>query len=545
MTEETHEPQSVLGPEKIEWRGLDSKVFEKLGQPGEYQLIGYEQPVHWMDTEGKLQDIDLNIVDNKVDKCCYIAEIMTDNFGLKMQYRDTGQKFEIILKDIDGIKIRGRTPDVITNGNVAEWKEVVKDLDIVFEFQQDQVRIFRKLKTKDAPVKIHFETITEERQGDEQVHVNQKFFGVDAKGREVILDTTFEEPETIAKKDGFRIVKQQIYDKFTKQIINIDEKTRVRTPGDDVEYPVMIDPVVGFKIKKTGSSDTDEMHFHEVWTQSQARAKANTSEGTYVTGSNPLRLKWSYIQSNGEPTPQTTGGDPAEWRNFYQRFQGITIPMGATINSATLRHYYNAQGNSTTKPKVEVKAINAKISPNLTFASPTLMNNQDGGPPDFIGSIYGKIHNRTDFVKTTGSALLKATQQIPYLTTTSIYASYATPSKIGGTPVTFDVQAIIQRLVDQFDYNNEDMFFDVRLAEDVGNVPFINANAAGGGPAIVSLYRIQNNGTPSATSYGQGQKVARLLIDFSAPVVPETTILADAMLLYQGAVHGQCGVQPW
>ncbi len=290
--EQQHTPQSILGPEKIEWRGLDSKVFEKLGQPGEYQLVGYDGPVHWLDTEGKLQDIDLTITDNKVDKCCYIAEILTDNFGLKIEYRDTHQKFEILLKDIDGIKIPGREPDVIENGCVAIWKNVAKDLDIAFEFQQDKVRIFRKLLTKDAPVKIHFETITQELIAEEQVQVNEKFFGQDSKGREVILETKFDEPVIETKEDGFRLVKQQIHDTFTKQIIHIDEKTRVRTKSDDVEYPVIIDPVVTLRAKDMADSGMMAQYFSGtsltsgyVWNRGRVRIIRNESQpaGTPVT----------------------------------------------------------------------------------------------------------------------------------------------------------------------------------------------------------------------------------------------------------------------
>ncbi len=288
MSEEPqHPPQSILGPEKIEWRGIDSKVYEKIGQPGQYQLVGFEGPVHWLDTEGKLQDIDLTIKDGKVDQCCYIAEIMKDNFGLKIQYRDTMQKFEIIIKDIDGIKILGREPDKIENGCVAIWNDVAKDLDIAFEFQQDKVRIFRKLKTKDAPTKIHFETITQELIAEEQVQVNQKFFGMDAKGREVILETKFDEPVTEAQKDGFRLVKQQIHDEFTKQIVLIDEKTRVRTKGDDVEYPVTIDPVVTLRAKDMDQNGFMAQYFSGatltsgyVWNRGRTRLIRNEHFGS-------------------------------------------------------------------------------------------------------------------------------------------------------------------------------------------------------------------------------------------------------------------------
>ena len=495
MSEEQHTPQSVLGPEKIEWRGLDSKVYEKLGQPGEYQLIGFEQPVHWLDTKGKLQDIDLNIVDNKVDKCCYIAEIMTDNFGLKIQYRDTGQKFEIILKDIDGIKIRGRTPDVITNGNVAEWKEVVRDLDIIFEFQQDQVRIFRKLKTKDASTKIHFETITEQLVAEEQVQVNQKFFGQDAKGREVILETTFSEPETITH-DGVKIVKQQIYDTFTKQIINIDEKTRVRTPGDDVEYPVTIDPTI--TIKPTASPDQFD------WI-----IKWSSSAPTYTyanANSGPMR-NFAYGLVTGSAYSSGTNG---RLQGTLTRFKGITIPIGATINSAIISQWYWRQP-SINVANVRMRAVNSQN------ATPTTVSAI--APSDAYA-----LMTRTNWVKDTGSVTITESTGFSSLTNSSVAQ--------GSNLKTWDVKTMVQRLVDQFAYVNQSMFFDQRpFPTDQGQNIYFYAN------------QDYPQGSPG-TSYGAGPQVTKLVIDFSVPVT-EKTFIADAMLLYQGAVWGQCGDQPW
>ena len=56
--DEQLEIPAELGAEVIKWRGIDSKVYEKKGRPGDYQLVGFETPVHYMDTEGKLQDIE-------------------------------------------------------------------------------------------------------------------------------------------------------------------------------------------------------------------------------------------------------------------------------------------------------------------------------------------------------------------------------------------------------------------------------------------------------------------------------------------------------
>jgi len=493
MSEEIHEPQSILGKEKIEWRGTDSKVFEKVGQPGEFQLVGYENPVHYKDEDGKLQDIDCTVVDGVVEKAPYIAKIMKDKIGLTMTYRDTGQRIDMVLRELGLDKVPHKKPHKI-EGNIVEYEEVVPNVDILFVFEPEQVRIYRILKNADAPTNVHFESIIDNIGAG--ATVLPKFFGADAKKREIILETKFEDPIEYVTNNGTKVLRQHIYDNFTKETIHIDEKTRIRTVSDEVEYPVHIDPTI------TKRSNT--------------ALSSGMMKVTYNTGSTPVPVYGSIISNNGASYPRafidfayhTTGGpapspySAARNRNVYHHFVGITIPMGAIINTAVLTSRVN---RTQTAFKCEINAVNDKV---FGISSPSAYTSP--------ATILSKILDN-NFVKTTPTG------------TKNLGVTY-TPASTANTPgyptvSAIDVKPIVQRLVDQFDYNNNSMFFQVRGIEGGGGTDLSFF--------IYTHYLYSGAYSPKATtSTSQATSVfsPKLVIDFSVAVT-QVDSLVDAILV--------------
>jgi len=652
----------------------ETKVFEKLGKEGEYQLVGYDNPVHYKDEDGKFQDIDLTVIDGRVEKAPYIAELMTDKIGLSMTFRDTGQRVDMILHDYPYKK-----PHKM-EGNIVEFSDVGKDIDIVFEFAIDEVKIWRILKTSFASKNAHFESIIDIGEGE--AGILPKFFGKDAKGRETILETTFDDSIEHITVSGKKVLRQHIYDKFTANVIKIDEKTRVRTPSDDVEYPVMIDPTITMKadtqedsgqiylagspttwpsdgyvinkqrsaaevisnttgvgtgrtllpgdaygvflpmterldvaiirlqasnsatgtvvakvydastkiLLKTGDSfDASLLNTFQtiaipipelltnagsgyyivwefqaggtgtitmfpttdvvsattgqvvervsgVWTEQPAlqapRVQVNKRNGLMPQG----KAGWVSMTGNGLiATSGTDGGRSSR----YHRFGGITIPMGATINTATLSLHIRGTDNGAYPFKQQMKAVNDK-----SFTLPNPLTSHTS-----YATILSLLEQRTGtlavpFVKNTaGTLTLDVTQTLP--TTTGAF---------GDRPLTqnWDVKVIVQRLVDQFDYVSDSMFFQVGglLNQGVGgsyssffqqtytqeDFATRDINFKGKNPNPVFFYKLT-----TATTLGSSILIPKLVIDFSVGgATVDSTFEADAMLLVQGSVFGRC-----
>jgi len=522
LVAKSKEPVPVeLGDEVVEWRGTDSKVYQKKNQPGEFQLIGFENAVHYKDKDGLLQDIDLTVKDEKIIHAPYVAKVMHKPFGLSMTYRDTQQRIDMILKDFTYKK-----PDKVED-NVIEWHEVAKDLDIIFVFEIDHVKIFRRLKTKDASTEIHFEAIIDGGVGE--AGILPKFFGADGKGRETILNTTFEDPVEHTTKSGKKVMRQQITDEFTNQVINIDEKTRVRTEVADVEYPVIIDPIVGSKPLISGGggpSYYDEVGWGLKWSSiSSSSVGPPAPSPSLASNDSQPRVRNHKIQPNGAVASSTS----VFWGSTTTRFPGITIPMGATINSATLTYFLQRMVATTTSPvpPIVVRGQNThQPSPDPTWNSPTYAQSQGAI------SVFNYQFNQTNWVKDTLNATLSAKKTIP----TQAYVSSLTT-----TPQAFDVKDIVQRLVDQFAYSNDAMYFDMRPESPVANSLAVNQFEGD----FYRIYTFDNNPASPATSYGNGPQVTKLIIDFSVAGATDLDFDADAMLLYQGAIWGNCGDQPW
>lgn len=196
------------------------------------------------------------------------------------------------------------------------------------------------------------------------------------------------------------------------------------------------------------------------------------------------------------------------------KFPAITIPQGATINSAVLTYYvktvYVKNAPRPIFPPLEVKGINThQPTPDPSWLTPTYPQSQGAT------SVFAQW-NKNNWVKDTLSATLKATKTMTTYSATGYNAR----------PEAFDVKDIVQRLVDQFAYSNDAMYFDMRPKKR-GPYPTIITWEA----SFYGIYTFGQNPSTPATSYGNGPHVTKLIIDFSAAVETTHDFTVDAIPL--------------
>lgn len=212
-------------------RGENNKTY-KLDN-GKYQLQGFKKAVHYRDGK-ELKDIDTNIEGDRVTRAPYVAILTKDKIGFTFKKKETDEEILIELDRLGDKEIPYQLP--LINGNTAFYEDVDKDVDILIQFNNTGGRMFRILKSPEAEKKAIFHI----KQNKKGLRISPKFFGNDAKGRPLELKT-----KPILETD----YEVYIEDIFTGNIILIDEKTRIRSLSDKVEYPVHIDPEVSTCLK--------------------------------------------------------------------------------------------------------------------------------------------------------------------------------------------------------------------------------------------------------------------------------------------------------
>jgi len=224
--------------EVIKLRGENSKTYEL--DNGKYQLKGFKGAVHYKDGK-ELKEIDPNIEGDRVTRAPYIAVLTKDKIGFTFKKKETDEEVLVELDRLGDKEIPYKLP--LISGSNAFYEDVDKDIDILIQFNNTGGRMFRILKSPEAEKKAIFHI----KQGKDGLKISPKFFGHDAEGRPLDLKT-----KRILETD----YEVYIEDIFTGQTISIDEKTRVRSLSDEVDYPVQIDPEVSTCLKGLLLSDT-------------------------------------------------------------------------------------------------------------------------------------------------------------------------------------------------------------------------------------------------------------------------------------------------
>ncbi len=141
----TQEGRSLDEPltEKVEMRSARSKAWEM--PDGKVHVATRLRPVHY-DDAGEWKDIDLTIVNGRMDKASYIADVLAGKIGYRHTSRSGGW-MQVELVSIDGALV-GTPKDPRYDGNEAWWDEVVPGLSFRFECRELMAEMW---KHTDAP----------------------------------------------------------------------------------------------------------------------------------------------------------------------------------------------------------------------------------------------------------------------------------------------------------------------------------------------------------------------------------------------------------
>lgn len=405
-----------------ELRTSHAKTFDMGG--GRRQIRASFLQKH-IEKNGKFEDVDTTIKNGKIRDGIYHADILKKSIGFKSIDRKTGNGLTV---EVAGAKYF--EPEI--NGNSAIWKDAFPGVDIKLVFGLTGVRIYRILNNNSAEKSCVWK-VTEDN-GDKEIYFKPNFFGFDANGLETKHDVQVSE-----KVNG----SYTVTDNFSGKVVVRQGKKRIKEELDAV-YPVIIDPTVDVFVNAE-ADDGAATKIVATWTSGTLKVFNNAQDYVAVTKS-------------ANPTSQYVT------RSFV-RFNGITIPMGSTINSANIVLDIQSNSGGPNPYKVIAKKLNNPAAPtNYTavFSPATVATN-----------------NATGSISATGTNNI-------------------------------DVADIAQELVNEFDYSNESMAFilsllNTTLETSAGQRAF-NFNGYGGG--------------------GSGN-VAELVIDYTATVsfIPRLTLL--------------------
>ena len=89
--------------EIVERRTMNSATFER--EPGKYTIVSKRTPIHYKDSKGTLQQINLNIEGNKVTKTFYDAELLSDVIGYSIISKEDGSIKDVSLSNFSVLSL--------------------------------------------------------------------------------------------------------------------------------------------------------------------------------------------------------------------------------------------------------------------------------------------------------------------------------------------------------------------------------------------------------------------------------------------------------
>lgn len=292
-------------------------MFTKVYDRGEnkYRLICTQEPQHWKD-EGSWHDIDMTIVNGRMDKNVYTLEFLTTDIGYSVVSRQDGSRIDVKLKSIGSKTIPYSKP--VFEGNIAMWRDIDKDVDFYIELRTERVRCWKVLKTAEAAKDITFIVIEDE--GDKEIRVVEEAVGHDSTYKPSIQSvTTTTAVKSVSLSTGRNLESYELTQTFEDKVkIVLEEEKRIKAETYEVTYPVFIDADISVSV----SSDVnDGFGFYK-----------------YMDGSSDDGVDWNEDQ---DPIIHYTS---SAYYSFYEsrpwtRFDGITIPQTSTIDLALLKTY--------------------------------------------------------------------------------------------------------------------------------------------------------------------------------------------------------------
>lgn len=416
--------------EVISKRSDFSKTFDKGG--GKYTLAASRTPIHYKDDKGEFHEIDMNIVDGKIEKNIYKVDLLTDSIGYSIVSRKDDSRIDVKLKSIGSKLIDYKEPTI--EGNRAIWEDIDKDVDFIIEFRSHRVRCWKNLKSENAAKEITFTVVEDDK--DKELNVVEDMIGYDASGKPSIQSKNkTEDVKSVSISTGKNIKEYELKQTFENKVVIRDKTSRVKSESTDVTYPVMIDADVQVSVDTSADDGTD--------------FASNTPTNFTVTAN----YAWIWSADNA-------GNDIK--RESFTRFDGITIPMGVSIDDATLNLYHQTTGGVS----IKVYAFDEN-DPNAPTATGDLINRTANIASNIVTTPF--TNNYVQYPPTTGDMDLK----------------------------TVDVSSIVQELVNSYDYSSEAMVFFYRFAAQYT-----------GFSKFVSLYAYDWGST----------KAAELVINYSLPI---------------------------
>jgi len=365
------------------------------------RLNAFRHPIHYKEN-GEWKDNDYSIIEDKVNKCSYNAELMKDKIGYFIVSKKDGSKVETFLKDIPY-----KSPTI--KENKAIYSDVATDLDIIIEFGPRRVRVWKKLKSSQSLVQFKFDI--KEDKGETDLHVVEKVLGYDDNNNQTVSNVS-KGRVTNSLRNGKETEEYEMIDTFTNQVKVRDPVTRKISLFNNIKYPIMIDTDVTVGPLSNADDGNDNITITRTGYPTTPTTLTNTEIENDSTYFQIMNYQKTDTAGNGTPVIRKKYG--------YVRFPGITIPKNSTINSASFKIYYWSN-----------------ININITIRG---WDANDPGQP------------------TAGGDVINNTIWASNVKTTSL-SSTAT-AKLGD----LNVKTIIQELVNNYDYDNESMLLAIDSA---------------------------------------------------------------------------------
>lgn len=366
--------------ELVKKRNLRSKTFD-LGGRKRLLRLGVKKPLHYVNEQGKLEDIDLTPTlargQHFISKAPYKARIGRDFPG----YRYTGARGTISaeLIAINGNSITKREPEYADKR--FYWRGLSFGVDCTIIPRNAGLNALVTLHEANAPRKFTWEIL-----GD--TAMMRPIVGRDALGRTLEL-----EQEWIG--DRLTIT-------WTGKIID-GKRARKGEPLQEPRYPVWIDPTVNEAIV-AGADDV--WSFTGIGSDFRPN-NTNLYMGTYGTG--------SYYSHAG------------------LRFQTIAVPNSATINSAVLTidilsitgtPSVKVYGNDVDDAAVWADPGNLPVNVTKTTAVVTINPSATGLYTIGVTGAVQEIVSRTGFASNNDIAFVLLAQNVGAGNDFAVFAAY-------------------------------------------------------------------------------------------------------------------------
>ncbi len=286
----------IVGQEIIEKRQENSKTYY-LGN-GKYSIIASQSPIHYKDNYSssleQWKDIDLTIVNGKIDKAPYILVIDYDNLSINMQDKRTGDTVNLKLTGIPPGQLKKVTP-YISKGKV-EFNEVLSGLDLQIVAENGWVAFKRVIKNSTVPHKATFDI---SQNGNMGLKVSYR-----------------------AKDGKTRVVPIQVDSSIVDGVLT-EEVSAFRVT--DIVYPLEIDPTIDVKV----GASTDDCAFYYNNSLSSWAIDLTGAGVWFGTGA-------GYFSTD------------VYKKGMGMRFLNITIPNSSTIDTAHITFTASANKSNTT-----------------------------------------------------------------------------------------------------------------------------------------------------------------------------------------------------